>query len=119
MFVEEVTVTNKEGDTVVFPCRCWLGKDDSNSPIIRELIPGKPVPEEPEGKKVNTTADNYNRHQMVLHLTGNGSSKMEREKRTENTWSGMEAGLGSDRVNVGPFCYIFQFCVDLRENLLY
>ena len=85
MFVEEVTVTNKEGDTVVFPCRCWLGKDDSNSPIIRELIPGKPVPEEPEGKKVNTTADSYNRHQMVLHLTGNGSSKMEREKRTENT----------------------------------
>lgn len=48
MFVEEVTVTNKEGDTVVFPCRCWLGKDDSNSAIIRELIPGKPVPEEPE-----------------------------------------------------------------------
>ena len=50
MFVEEVTVTNEEGDTVVFPCRCWLGKDDSNSAIIRELIPGKPVPEEPEGK---------------------------------------------------------------------
>ena len=50
MFVEEVTVTNKQGDTVVFPCRCWLGKDDSNGTIIRELIPGKPVPEELEGK---------------------------------------------------------------------
>ncbi|XP_078368600.1 lipoxygenase homology domain-containing protein 1-like isoform X2 [Oculina patagonica] len=48
MFVEEVTVTNKQGDTVVFPCRCWLGKDDNNSRIIRVLIPGKPVPEDVE-----------------------------------------------------------------------
>ncbi|XP_058971580.2 lipoxygenase homology domain-containing protein 1 isoform X1 [Pocillopora verrucosa] len=48
MFVEEVTVTSKEGDTVLFPCRCWLGKDDSNTKIIRELVPGKPVPEELE-----------------------------------------------------------------------
>jgi len=50
MFVEEVTVTSKQGDTVVFPCKCWLGKDDNNSKIIRELIPGKPVPEALEGK---------------------------------------------------------------------
>ena len=50
MFVEEVTVTNKQGDTVVFPCRCWLGRDDSDGTIIRELVPGKPVPEEVEGK---------------------------------------------------------------------
>lgn len=50
MFVEEVTVTSKDGDTVLFPCRCWLGKDDSNTKIIRELVPGKPVPEELEGK---------------------------------------------------------------------
>lgn len=50
MFVEEVTVTSKEGDTVLFPCRCWLGKDDSNTKIIRELVPGKPLPEELEGK---------------------------------------------------------------------
>ena len=50
MFVEEVTVTTKKGDTVVFPCRCWLGKDDNNTRIIRELIPGKPVPEDVEGK---------------------------------------------------------------------
>lgn len=49
MFVEEVTVTSKQG-TVVFPCKCWLGKDDNNSKIIRELIPGKPVPEALEGK---------------------------------------------------------------------
>ncbi|XP_022806964.1 lipoxygenase homology domain-containing protein 1-like isoform X2 [Stylophora pistillata] len=48
MFVEEVTVTSKEGDTVLFPCRCWLGKDDSNTKIIRELVPGKSVPEELE-----------------------------------------------------------------------
>jgi len=50
MFVEEVTVTSKQGDTVVFPCKCWLGKDDTNSKIIRELIPGKPVLEALEGK---------------------------------------------------------------------
>ena len=50
MFVEEVIVTTKQGDTVVFPCRCWLGKDNSNGTIVRELIPGKPVPEEVEGK---------------------------------------------------------------------
>ena len=50
MFVEEVTVTSRQGDTVVFPCRCWLGKDDSNGTIVRELIPGKPIPEELEGK---------------------------------------------------------------------
>jgi hypothetical protein len=50
MFGEEVTVPSKQGDTVVFPCRCWLGKDDNNSKIIRELIPGKPVPEAFEGK---------------------------------------------------------------------
>lgn len=52
MFVEEVIVTTKQGDTVVFPCRCWLGKDDSNGTIVRELIPGKPVPEEVEGKSM-------------------------------------------------------------------
>jgi len=50
MFVEEVTVTSKQGDTIVFPCKCWLGKDDNNSKIIRELIPGKPVPGALEGK---------------------------------------------------------------------
>lgn len=53
MFVEEVTVTSKQGDTVVFPCKCWLGKDENNSKIIRELIPGKPVPEALEGKLVS------------------------------------------------------------------
>lgn len=52
MFVEEVIVITKQGDTVVFPCRCWLGKDDSNGTIVRELIPGKPVPEEVEGKSM-------------------------------------------------------------------
>jgi len=53
MFVEEVTVTSKQGDTVVFPCKCWLGKDENNSKIIRELIPGKPVPESFEGKFIS------------------------------------------------------------------
>ena len=52
MFVEEVIVTSKQGDTVVFPCKCWLGKDDDNRKIIRELIPGKPVPEALEGKLI-------------------------------------------------------------------
>lgn len=50
MFVEEVAVTTKQGDTVVFPCRCWLGRDETNGVIVRELIPGEPVPAEPEGK---------------------------------------------------------------------
>lgn len=53
MFVEEVTVTSKQGDTVVFPCKCWLGKDENNSKIIRELIPGKSVPEALEGKLIS------------------------------------------------------------------
>ena len=53
MFVEEVTVTSKQGDTVVFPCKCWLGKDENGSKIIRELIPGKPVPEPLEGKLIS------------------------------------------------------------------
>lgn len=48
IFVEEVTVTNKQGDSVVFPCRCWLGKDEANAAIVRELIPGEPVPAELE-----------------------------------------------------------------------
>lgn len=50
MFVEEVAVTTKQGDTVVFPCRCWLGRDETNGVIVRELIPGEPVSAEPEGK---------------------------------------------------------------------
>ena len=44
---------------------------------------------------------------------------MERGKELKILESGMEAGLGSDRVNVGPFCYIFQVCIDLGENLWY
>ena len=89
------------------------------TPTLQLLESLSLVNQSPRNLKVNTTAGNYNSHQVVLYLIGNGSSKMEREKELKILDSRMEVGLGSERVNVSRFIIFFQICVDLGENLLY
>ncbi|XP_032223635.2 lipoxygenase homology domain-containing protein 1 isoform X2 [Nematostella vectensis] len=48
MYVEEVTVLDNFGNETVFPCRCWLGMDENNMVIVRELLPGQPAPDDVE-----------------------------------------------------------------------
>ncbi|KAK3753030.1 hypothetical protein QZH41_014996, partial [Actinostola sp. cb2023] len=46
IFVEEVSVIDKNGDEAVFPCNCWLGTDNDGRPIVRDLVPGESLPED-------------------------------------------------------------------------
>ena len=69
----------------------------------------------PRNLKVKTTADNYSSYHMVLYLTGNGSSKMEK-KKLKMLDSRMEAGFGSERVTSALFV-IFSKFVSIWEKI--
>ena len=83
----------------ILSCSLVVAGSAKMTPTLQLLESLSLVNQSPRNLKVNTTADNYNSHQMVLYLTGNGSSKMEREKRTENSWKrdGVGAWVGQGK----------------------
>ncbi|EDO49842.1 predicted protein, partial [Nematostella vectensis] len=45
-----IDIPAKMEQYTVFPCRCWLGMDENNMVIVRELLPGQPAPDDVEGE---------------------------------------------------------------------
>ena len=43
LFIDSVKIVAASGDTVVFPCACWLAEDVWDSQTERELLPGQAV----------------------------------------------------------------------------
>ena len=48
--MEEVEVRAEDGETVIFPCRCWLAEDKADGILDRVLIPGQTLTPFPESE---------------------------------------------------------------------